>query len=41
MNCLAGTVKSHLHRGKEKLARYFQSEKSLKFSYFSMQPSKI
>jgi RNA polymerase sigma-70 factor (ECF subfamily) len=27
MNCPAGTVKSHLHRGKEKLARYFQSEK--------------
>jgi RNA polymerase sigma-70 factor (ECF subfamily) len=23
MNCPAGTIKSHLHRGKEKLARYF------------------
>ena len=24
MNCPAGTIKSHLHRGKEKLARYFR-----------------
>ncbi|MDR0795196.1 MAG: RNA polymerase sigma factor [Tannerella sp.] len=23
MNCPAGTIKSHLHRGKEKLAKYF------------------
>ena len=26
MNCPAGTIKSHLHRGKEKLAKYFKSE---------------
>jgi RNA polymerase sigma-70 factor (ECF subfamily) len=26
MNCPAGTVKSHLHRGKEKLAKYFKNE---------------
>jgi RNA polymerase sigma-70 factor (ECF subfamily) len=25
MGCPAGTVKSHLHRGKEKLARYFKN----------------
>ena len=25
MNCPAGTIKSHLHRGKEKLAKYFSS----------------
>ena len=25
MNCPAGTVKSHLHRGKEKLAKFFES----------------
>jgi len=25
MNCPAGTVKSHLHRGKEKLAKYFHN----------------
>jgi RNA polymerase sigma-70 factor (ECF subfamily) len=24
MNCPAGTIKSHLHRGKEKLAKYFK-----------------
>ena len=27
MNCPAGTIKSHLHRGKEKLAKYFKNEK--------------
>jgi RNA polymerase sigma-70 factor (ECF subfamily) len=27
MNCPAGTIKSHLHRGKEKLAKYFSNEK--------------
>ena len=26
MNCPAGTIKSHLHRGKEKLANYFKNE---------------
>ena len=26
MGCPSGTVKSHLHRGKEKLAKYFRSE---------------
>ena len=26
MNCPAGTIKSHLHRGKEKLAKYFKNE---------------
>ena len=25
MNCPAGTIKSHLHRGKEKLAKYFKN----------------
>ena len=25
MNCPAGTIKSHLHRGKEKLTQYFKS----------------
>ena len=25
MNCPVGTIKSHLHRGKEKLAKYFSS----------------
>jgi len=25
MNCPVGTIKSHLHRGKEKLAKYFMS----------------
>ena len=25
MNCPVGTIKSHLHRGKEKLAKYFNS----------------
>jgi len=27
MNCPAGTIKSHLHRGKEKLATYFRSDR--------------
>ena len=27
MNCPAGTIKSHLHRGKEKLANYFKDER--------------
>jgi RNA polymerase sigma-70 factor (ECF subfamily) len=27
MNCPQGTVKSHLHRGKEKLADYFKNQK--------------
>jgi len=27
MNCPAGTIKSHLHRGKEKLAKYFKNER--------------
>ena len=27
MNCPSGTIKSHLHRGKEKLAKYFGSYK--------------
>ena len=26
MNCPSGTIKSHLHRGKEKLVKYFGSE---------------
>jgi len=26
MNCPAGTVKSHLHRGKEKLTKYFSND---------------
>ena len=26
MNCPAGTIKSHLHRGKEKLTKYFVSD---------------
>ncbi len=25
MNCATGTIKSHLHRGKEKLAKYFKN----------------
>jgi len=28
MNCPPGTVKSHLHRGKEKLSKYFISDKN-------------
>jgi len=27
MNCPAGTIKSHLHRGKEKLGKYFSNDK--------------
>ena len=28
MNCPTGTIKSHLHRGKEKLAKYFSNERT-------------
>ena len=28
MNCPAGTIKSHLSRGKEKLAKHFKNYKS-------------
>jgi len=27
MKCPAGTIKSHLHRGKEKMAKYFKNER--------------